>query len=509
MSNIEKEVYEGLKTVTQKPAKVSPSFLSRESEETTTSPRIDLQNGLETHYQKLVDVDESTTFSVKELLTFAPGFYTKSIPLVFNRICPQILSMVSLYYISYFEDPVMTAGFGMGHSLFMFFFMMFTITSCETAGILCSIAYGAQDFHTMRLQFYRGLMYNILIAIFAICMFVKTDLILIGIGLDETMSRNAHMMVQSMIPALILQACNEMTKNLLISQGIYKPFLYINLFIYAMLPIGGYCLIWKSGLGIAGFGIFKFLVELTNFIGIAILQKYKAHSESIKREPLSEIFNSSFCKYCSSYFKVLLGWYADYLGFEFNTILIGLLHDNHAMAAWVSIMNISGLGFVIGSGMSMCMRTICATKIGENKNQEAKKYGKMCYILIMAVAITFGTCLSVFASSFASIYTNIPEVQEYLIPMIRIDGFVIWFSGIGACVATLLRVAGKACILSMLMGFNNLIVFDGLSFLFLYYFKLGPVSVMYSFLIEYCISILVGSFIVFKFDWRKIPKANK
>jgi len=167
------------------------------------------------NYIKLVDdVEEDHTFSFKDTLKFSPGFYSKSIPLIFNRICPLALNMVSMYFISFYENPALTAGFGMGHSLFMFFFMMFTLTSCEAAGISTSKAFGAGDFKTMRLHFYRGLGFNGIITIFSILMYCKIDTILIAIGLEETMSRNAHSMIISMIPAIFIQSINEMAKNL-------------------------------------------------------------------------------------------------------------------------------------------------------------------------------------------------------------------------------------------------------------------------------------------------------
>ena len=110
-------------------------------------------------------------------------------------------------------------------------------------------------------------------------------------------------------------------------------------------------------MGIAGFGIFKLIVESINFIGIAILYKTHAHPETLKKESLKDIYGTGFGAYCCSFFKILLGWYADYLGFECNTILLGLLQDNAIMAAWVGFMNLAGIMYVIGSGMAMCMRT--------------------------------------------------------------------------------------------------------------------------------------------------------
>jgi Na+-driven multidrug efflux pump len=478
------------------------SFLTRTTEDT-------LITNLAGNYTKVLDEEEDHSFTFSETLKFAPGYYFKSIPLIFNRICPLALNMVSMYYISFFEDPALTAGFGMGHSLFMFFFMMFTLTSCEAAGIWTSKAFGAGDYKTMRLQFYRGIGFNFLILFFSIAMYVKMDAILIGIGLEEEMSRNAHMMIMSMIPAICVQSLNEMAKNLLVAQGIYKPFIWINLIIFAFFPVGGYFLIWKSGWGIAGFGIFKFIVEAINFIGIAILFKYKAHPESLVKEPLSVIFGTGFGSYTCNFFKILLGWYADYLGFECNTILLGLLQDNDIMSAWVSFMNVSGIVYVIGSGMAMCMRTITALKIGQNKMLEAKKLGKMCWILTLCYSITVGVTLMCIPEKVSTIYTNLESVKVTLVPMIFYGGITAIMLGMGACVATLLRVIGKSCFLSVLMGVDQVLIFDGFSAWFLYGLGLPAYSVIFGFMIGYTISIVVGSSMVFWFNWEKIPRVDK
>ena len=340
-------------------------------------------------------------------------------------------------------------------------------------------------------------------------MYVKMDSILISIGLEVEMSKNAHMMILSMIPAICIQSVNEMAKNLLVSQGIYRPFIYINLIIFAFFPFGGYYLIWKSGWGIAGFGIFKFIVEAINFIGIAILYKYRAHPETLVKESLREIFGTGFGKYTSNFFKILLGWYADYLGFECNTILLGILQNNDIMSAWVSYMNVSGMVYVIGSGMAMCMRTMTATMIGQNKMLEAKKFGKMCWLLCLVFSVSAGITLVSIPETVASIYTNLPAVSKILSPMIFYGGFVAVFLGMGACVATLLRVVGKSCFLSVLMGVDQVLIFDGLSAIFLYCWGLPAETVVLAFLVGYSISIVVGTTVVFLFDWSKIPRVEK
>ena len=93
--------------------------------------------------------------------------------------------------------------------------------------------------------------------------------------------------------------------------------------------------------------------------------------------------------------------------------------------------------------------------------------------------------------------------------MIHVLAFVTCMTGCGPCIATLLRVTGNACSLSTIYAIDNILVFDGLSALFLFYFKFGPVSVVYAYLTGYTLSVLIGTFIIFRYDWRKIPKVDK
>lgn len=172
-------------------------------------------------------------------------------------------------------------------------------------------------------------------------------------------------------------------------------------------------------------------------------------------------------------------------------------------------MNIAGIVYVIGSGMAMYMRTVTATLIGQNKMLEAKKIAKMCWILCLCVSVTAGIIFISIPEQISSIYTNLDSVKETFVPMIQIGALTAVMLGMGACVATLLRVTGKACQLSMLMGMDQVIIFDGLSALFLYYFKMPAYTVVWGFFTGYTISIVVGTTMIFMFDWTKIPRVEK
>ena len=93
--------------------------------------------------------------------------------------------------------------------------------------------------------------------------------------------------------------------------------------------------------------------------------------------------------------------------------------------------------------------------------------------------------------------------------MVRVIGLVTVLTATSPCIATLLRVVDKALLLTLIYAIDNVIVFDGLSFVFLYIFGFGPVSVVWAYFIGYLITIIVASVIIFRFDWRRIPTVDK
>merc|ERR1711874_746096 len=110
--------------------------------------------------------------------------------------------------------------------------------------------------------------------------------------------------------------------------------------------------------------------------------------ESLKREPLREILKyTECCQYMKDFAKILLGWYASYLGLEVNTILCGLMGDDVIMACWVSYMNLFAIVWTIGAGLAISTRTACGICLGENNFVLARKYAFMGFILAFVYSV--------------------------------------------------------------------------------------------------------------------------
>jgi MATE family multidrug resistance protein len=492
------------------------SFITRDTRETEDiSTTIVFQNNKNNKsnmeiLDEFKNEDDNTELSFKGLCAYAPGFYLNSVPLMFNRMNPYLLNMISLIFIAFYGSATLTAGFGLGNAIFMFFWQTFTQVNGETQGINCSKAFGAQDYKLMRLHFYRGAFWNICITIISACLYTNIGALLLAAGFEPEMTKQAQLMINTIIPALFLQTINEMIRNYLMSQKIAKPFVWINLASFCFFPIGGYYIIYASGWGLSGFGLFKFIVEFINLCGLIILQKKYGHEESLKRESLREIFNGpAYAQYMKDFGKILLGWYASYFGLEINTILCGMTQDTVIMACWVSYMNCFAILWTIGAGLAITARTRCGMLVGENKPLLARKYAYYGYTLALCYSVFAGIFIILMHSHIANMFTEVQAVLPSMSYQIILVGALGFFVGSGAMGSTIFRVINRAGFYSILMMINQVLISTTLSLVALFYFKLGAAGVGYAFLVSWCSTLCVTIFYMKRFDWNTLKQQVK
>ena len=402
------------------------------------------------------DVETDCEITCKTITSNAPSFYLGSIPFMFNRMNPYLLNLISLAFVAFYGSATMTAGFGLGNAIFMFFWQTFTQVNGETQGITCSKAFGSGDYQLMRLSFYRGFSWNIMVTLLSCVIYYYMDIILLAAGFEKEMVTQAHAMVVSILPALFFQTVNEMLRNYLMSQKVQKPFVWINLASFLFFPFGGYYIIYASNWGIAGFGLFKIIVEVISMIGLIIAMKVYGHPESIRRESLKLIFEKkAVLQYMKDYGKILLGWYASYFGLEINTILVGLMQDTVAMACWVSYMNIFTITWTMGSGLAITTRTQCGLSIGANKPMQAKKYAYQGFIYAFIYSVFSGSLLLCIRHYLANMFTEVPAVLPSLEYQVMLAGVLCFVSVTGPTGSTIFRVIDKAGAYSIVMICNQ------------------------------------------------------
>jgi len=143
--------------------------------------------------------------------------------------------------------------------------------------------------------------------------------------------------------------------------------------------------------GILLFPICKIIMEVCNMVGLLVCFCY-VEKGTVRCAKLSDV-TDGLGPFLLQGLKFISGLYVEFLGFEFNTYLAGLTHDQNQISAFVSWVNIAGFLFTVGLGFSNVTRTKVSNFMGcqdANKSKNAARFytflsgliGIMFFILI-------------------------------------------------------------------------------------------------------------------------------
>lgn len=152
-------------------------------------------------------------------------------------------------------------------------------------------------------------------------------------------------------------------------------------------------------------------------------------------------------------FKFITGLYASYLGFEFNTYLAGLTHDQDQISAFVSWVNYSNFIFTIGIGVSNVVRTRISNYIGEEKPDCCRNSAKFFVFVSFCVGLVFMVITETFRYSIAGIYTPLPSIRQLIADSLIPYGIALICDILIGCQNTLMRLIGRPMLLTYCMLF--------------------------------------------------------
>ena len=176
-------------------------------------------------------------------------------------------------------------------------------------------------------------------------------------------------------------------------------------------------------------------------------------------------------------------------------------------------MNIYSIIFSIGLGLANTTRTKTGIALGEGKKIEARKFALtgLIYAIMFSISLSVSHSfikkkifLIVFRNKVAAFYTPVNETFEVLNFMQLFESFNCIFSATNATISTILRIIGKSFQYSFIMIFDQILIWDGLSILFLFVFSLGGAYVMQSSSIAISITATLTQCIIIRFDWNTI-----
>jgi len=308
-------------------------------------------------------IDDSEEKFGGGLLCEGRRLWTISFPMVLASTSIYIMGLSSLVILGTFAGPSDLAAASMGT-------VYSNVCGCsllwglsEAIDTLCSQAYGAKQYRLMGIFLQRGVVILCLASTLASVAFYFTETVLLALGQNPELSKNAAGFVQYQIPGIYSYAVCMAFQRFLSAQETTSPLFWISA---AALPVHIWLtlhLVRGMGLGKEGAAIawsISFTFRAVALCGYTfwIEMSRPSHMRSLTRINLKAAFRGwgrLLAISVPAYAMVATEWWS----FEFLTLMAGLLPDPQTkVIAQTICSNIIGFMFMFSLGLSVavCVR---------------------------------------------------------------------------------------------------------------------------------------------------------
>ena len=134
--------------------------------------------------------------------------------------------------------------------------------------------------------------------------------------------------------------------------------------------------------------------------------------------------------------------YAESIGFEVNTVYVGLLSNTKALAAYVLWVNVVEIIFFMGTGLSNVVRTRINTFFGMKRISTARNFFWWFLRFNMGMGLIMGACITVFRYYVAHLYSDNEGITSLLGNMLFFYGVICFLDFNIATIMTVYRSLG-------------------------------------------------------------------
>ena len=459
----------------------------------------------------------------------------KSFPIGIMKMLMNILVLVNFYFMAWYNDKYLTAGYGLTITCITFFFNVPVSNTTEVAGIYHSKHYGAKRYHKMYIAYQRGFGISVLLLILGCLIYIRLDLLLLALRFSPNSVALAYVGAWTYVPYIIVNVCNENFKSLMITLGYEKVFQITNVIQILLGAPLSWLFIWHFKLQIIGSNMMFFLVEIVMSLCYMwtyykyppeFVKTYREYKKSLEVEVsegetveyeaniieyaktpgFREVYLSrEFAEFAWFLVKNSICQYIEYFGYETTTFLCGLYGNINIINGWFVVKIWMAVAFFLGCGFSNSIRTYVGIKIGKKHFAAAKKIAERGIYQNILVLLPIFWAIALLSPYISEIFSDDPQVR-YAITISMTGYFIVApIACTKMTLTTLLRFCNEVMFLninSVLFAGSMPIIMTSLGF---FVFNWG----YYTLGIEQFLVAIVGFSILFiriiKFvDWTKI-----
>ncbi|KAK9162421.1 hypothetical protein Syun_003323 [Stephania yunnanensis] len=346
--------------------------------------------------------------------------------------CVQVISVMFVGHLG--ELPLSGASMATSFASVTGFSLLSGMGS--TLDTLCGQAYGAKQYRMVGIQMQRAMIVLFLVSVPIALVWANTGRILIAIGQDPEIAREAGQYASFMIPSIFAYGLLQCHIRFLQAQNNVFPMM-ISAGCATLLHIFVcWILVFKSGLGNKGAALAN---ATTYWINLLMLACYVNFSSACKktwpglsRETFHDVLYFLKLAIPSAIMICLEIW-----TFELVVLLSGFLPNPKLETSVLSIsLNLYSVVYTIPFGLGGAVSTRVSNELGAGRPQAARLAVRTAIFSVITIGIVLGSILILMRRTLGYCYSNEKEVVNYvtnMIPLLALshllDGFQAVLSG--------------------------------------------------------------------------------
>jgi len=428
-----------------------------------------------------------------------------SLPTIAAFMTPVFTTIVSIYFMTKYNNDALVAGYGLGAMFSGAFGYAWIFSFNQSVNVHVSKAFGAQDYDGCARYFRRTLVLLALFLLPLIIALLVADKIMMFFGIKEELASIAGQFTKLSTLFMGGSILFDTMKCFVIAQKVFHPILYIQLFTLSLHILWSKIFIDVLEMGIVGAVICKILEEWANTTLIYGYIKQSGKFTQTWGAWTKDIFNiqelwQQFKFGCS------IGMISYSLGlfYELLTLVAGNF-DERQVVAHIAIGNISSLHYTFSLAVSVTMLTFLGNNLGERRLNRAKNYMWACFTLLGILTVVDWMLVFFARDSWIEFWSSEPVTQGYLLGTLQIYAFGgLLVDPINNGFTTTLKTVGKEKVTIVNVMATMYLVGAPLIVLFAFVFDMKVKGIWLAFGLSSFVLLGMNIKAFFKLDWEEI-----
>ncbi|GAX76873.1 hypothetical protein CEUSTIGMA_g4319.t1 [Chlamydomonas eustigma] len=371
-----------------------------------------------------------------------------AIPIMAQNVFGYLLSIASTVAIGRLGASELAAS-SLANSIYIITGMSLIMGLSSAMEPLCGQAYGAKEYKVLGEVLQRAIVVCWVASIPVALLWSQSTALMVALGQDPAIAGMAGRYLCLLIPSLFITIAADCMRKYLQAQAIVSPGMYATAAAAAASPLFFYSLVHAAGLGLDGAALAFSLCQVTALLGVGgYILRHSKQNWGTPNATWSEFSSQAAFSKWGQYLKyglpamimISLEWWC----YQIPVVMNGWLPNAaEALSVGGICVIFNAWSYMVPMGLASAVNTCVGNALGSGDGQAARRVAMVGLCCALAIELCMASAVVGLGGHLVHAIATDPAVVELAIKTLPVLGFLIFWDGINATLAGILRGSGQ------------------------------------------------------------------